>query len=99
MPGTMPGEGEAGDAHRHDGRRRPTHMTIGPRNHEGLPFRRLILIQIPADANEVISQLAAQVGDLSKQVAILQSQLTAAVKLIPQDVLDATIGGDDATSE
>lgn len=56
-------------------------------------------MQIPADANEVISQLAAQVGDLSKQVAILTSQLTSAVKLIPQDVLDATIGGDDATSE
>lgn len=57
------------------------------------------MVQIPADANEVISQLALQVGDLSKQVAILQSQLTAAMKLIPQDVLDATIGGDDATSE
>ncbi|MFC2617647.1 MAG: hypothetical protein ACFNZP_00225 [Bifidobacterium dentium] len=57
------------------------------------------MAQIPADANEVISQLALQVGDLSKQVAILQSQLTAAMKLIPQDVLDATIGGDDATSE
>lgn len=98
MPGIVPGEGEAGDAHRHDDRRRPTHTTIGPRSHEGLPLRRFIL-QIPADANEVISQLAAQVGDLSKQVAILQSQLTSAVKLIPQDVLDATIGGDDATSE
>lgn len=97
-PAPCRGEGEAGDAHRHDGRRRPTHTTIGPRKHEGLSFRRLIL-QIPADANEVISQLAAQVGDLSKQVAILQSQLTSAVKLIPQDVLDATIGGDDATSE
>lgn len=56
-------------------------------------------MQIPADANEVISQLAAQVGDLSKQVAILRSQLTSAVKLIPQDVLDATIGGDDATGK
>lgn len=56
-------------------------------------------MQIPADANEVISQLAAQVGDLSKQVAILRSQLTAAVKLIPQDVLDATIEGDDATGK
>lgn len=55
--------------------------------------------QIPADANEVISQLATQVGDLSKQVAILQSQLTAAMKLIPADVLEATVGGDDATSE
>lgn len=53
-------------------------------------------MQIPADANEVISQLAAQVGDLSKQVAILRSQLTAAVKLIPQDVLDATKETDNA---
>lgn len=98
MPGTMPGEGEAGDAHRHDDRRRPTHTTIGPRSHEGLPLRRFIL-QIPADANEVISQLAAQVGDLSKQVAILTSQLTSAVKLIPQDVLDATIGGDESNGK
>lgn len=56
-------------------------------------------MNIPADANEVISQLAMQVGDLSKQVAILTSQLAAAMKLIPQDVLGATIGGDDATSE
>lgn len=56
-------------------------------------------MQIPADANEVISQLAAQVGDLSKQVAILTSQLTAAMKLIPADVLDATIGGDDTTEK
>ena len=54
------------------------------------------MIQIPAAANEVISQLAMQVGDLSKQVAILQSQLTAAVKLIPQDVLDATKETDNA---
>ena len=45
--------------------------------------------QIPADANEVIDQLSAQVGSLSKQIAILQSQLSAAMKLIPQDVLDA----------
>lgn len=91
----MPGEGEAGDARRHDDRRRLTHTTIGPRDCGGLSFRRLIL-QIPADANEVISQLATQVGDLSKQVAILQSQLTAAVKLIPQDVLDATKETDNA---
>lgn len=56
-------------------------------------------MQIPADANEVISQLAAQVGDLSKQVAILQSQLTSAVKLIPQDVLDAVIGGDESNGK
>lgn len=56
-------------------------------------------MQIPADANDVIEALSLQVGNLSKQVAILQSQLTAAMKLIPQDVLDVTIGGDDATSE
>lgn len=56
-------------------------------------------MQIPADANEVISQLAAQVGDLSKQVAILRSQLTSAVKLIPQDVLDAVIGGDESNGK
>ncbi|MBF9694119.1 hypothetical protein [Bifidobacterium dentium] len=53
-------------------------------------------MQIPADANEVISQLAAQVGDLSKQVAILTSQLTAAMKLIPADVLDAIKETDNA---
>lgn len=45
--------------------------------------------QIPADANEVIDRLSAQVGTLSKQVAILSSQLSASMKLIPQDVLDA----------
>lgn len=56
-------------------------------------------MQIPADANEVIEALSLQVGDLSKQVAILRSQLTAAMKLIPADVLDATIGGDDATEK
>lgn len=48
--------------------------------------------QIPADANEVIDQLSAQIGTLNKQNAILTSQLTAAMKLIPQDVLDATKG-------
>lgn len=53
-------------------------------------------MQIPADANEVIDSLATQVGDLSKQVAILQSQLTAAMNLIPADVLDATKETDNA---
>lgn len=48
------------------------------------------MAQIPADANEVIDQLSQQIGTLSKQVAILTSQLNAAMKLIPQDVLDAT---------
>ena len=51
--------------------------------------------QIPADANEVIDQFSAQIGTLNKQNAILSSQLTAAMKLIPQDVLDATKGVDD----
>ena len=37
------------------------------------------MTQIPADANEVIDQ----------QIAILNSQLNAAMKLIPQDVLDS----------
>lgn len=45
--------------------------------------------QIPADANEVIDQLAAQIGTLTKQNAILSSQLAAAMKLIPKDVLDS----------
>lgn len=45
--------------------------------------------QIPADANDVIDQLAAQVGTLNKQIAILSSQLAAAMKLIPKDVLDS----------
>ena len=45
--------------------------------------------QIPADANQVIDQLSQQIGTLNKQTAILTSQLTAAMKLIPQDVLDA----------
>ncbi|MGE4628801.1 hypothetical protein ACEWFW_10460 [Bifidobacterium catenulatum subsp. kashiwanohense] len=47
------------------------------------------MTQIPADANEVIDQLSAQIGTLTKQNAILSSQLTAAMKLIPQDVLDS----------
>lgn len=45
--------------------------------------------QIPADANDVIDSLSAQIGTLNKQIAILNSQLNAAMKLIPQDVLDA----------
>lgn len=51
--------------------------------------------QILADANEVIDQLSAQIGTLTKQNAILTSQLAAAMKLIPKDVLDATKGVDD----
>lgn len=45
--------------------------------------------QIPADANEVVGQLSMQVGQLSKELAILKSQLSAAMKLIPIDVLEA----------
>lgn len=55
--------------------------------------------QIPADANEVIDQLAAQIGTLAKQNAILTSQLAAAMKLIPQDVLDAAKGVDDDSED
>lgn len=47
------------------------------------------MTQIPADANDVIDQLSAQIGTLTKQNAILTSQLAAAMKLIPQDVLDS----------
>lgn len=57
------------------------------------------MTQIPADANQVIDQLAQQIGALNKQIAILNSQLTAAMKLIPQDVLDATKGVDDGTED
>lgn len=55
--------------------------------------------QIPADANDVIDTLSAQIGTLNKQVAILTSQLSAAMKLIPQDVLDATKGVDDDSED
>lgn len=48
------------------------------------------MTQIPADANDVIDTLSAQIGALNKQNAILTSQLAAAMKLIPKDVLDAT---------
>lgn len=54
------------------------------------------MAQIPADANDVIDQLSQQIGTLNKQVAILTSQLSAAMKLIPQDVLDATKETDNA---
>jgi hypothetical protein len=47
------------------------------------------LTQIPADANTVIDTLSAQIGTLNKQNAILSSQLAAAMKLIPKDVLDS----------
>lgn len=47
------------------------------------------MTQIPADANQVIDQLAQQIGTLTKQIAILSSQLAVAMKLIPQDVLDS----------
>ena len=56
----------------------------------GVPhFKGDILTQIPADANEVIDQLSQQIGTLNKQIAILSSQLEAAMKLIPKDVLDS----------
>ena len=57
------------------------------------------MTQIPADANDVIDTLSAQIGTLTKQNAILNSQLAAAMKLIPQDVLDATTKGVDDDSE
>lgn len=47
------------------------------------------MTQIPADANTVIDQLSQQIGALNKQIAILSTQLAAAMKLIPQDVLDS----------
>lgn len=56
------------------------------------------MAQIPADANQVIDQLSAQIGTLTKQNAILSSQLAAAMKLIPQDVLDS-LGKEDANAE
>ena len=52
--------------------------------------------QIPADANYVIDQLSAQIGSLNKQVAILTSQLNAAMKLIPADVLESVKGDENA---
>lgn len=52
--------------------------------------------QIPADANDVIDTLSAQIGTLNKQNAILNSQLNAAMKLIPQDVLESVKGDENA---
>ena len=54
------------------------------------------MAQIPADANEVIDQLAQQIGALNKQIAILTSQLNAAMKLIPADVLESVKGDENA---
>lgn len=54
--------------------------------------------QIPADANDVIDSLSAQIGTLNKQIAILSSQLAAAMKLIPQDVLDS-LGKENTNAE
>lgn len=51
--------------------------------------------QIPADASTVIDLLATQIADLSKRNAILQAQLDAIQKLVPQDVMDS-IGKEDA---
>lgn len=59
-------------------------------------FKETILTQIPADANEVIDQLSAQIGTLTKQIAILTSQLNAAMKLIPKDVLESVKGDENA---
>lgn len=52
--------------------------------------------QIPADANDVIDTLSAQIGTLTKRNAILASQLAAAMKLIPKDVLESVKGDTDA---
>lgn len=54
------------------------------------------MTQIPADANEVIDSLSAQIGTLTKQITILTSQLNAAMKLIPADVLESVKGDTDA---
>lgn len=45
--------------------------------------------QIHADANQVADQLSMQVGQFAKEIAILKSQLSAAMRLIPADVLEA----------
>lgn len=54
------------------------------------------MAQIPADANEVIDSLSAQIGTLTRQTAILTSQLNAAMKLIPADVLESVKGDENA---
>lgn len=50
------------------------------------------MTQIPADANEVIDSLSVQIGTFTKQIAILTSQLNAAMKLVPADVLESVKG-------
>lgn len=62
----------------------------------GFRIKGDILTQIPADANEVIDSLSAQIGSLTKQIAILTSQLNAAIKLIPKDVLESVKGDENA---
>lgn len=62
----------------------------------GFVLKETILAQIPADANDVIDSLSAQIGTLNKQIAILTSQLSAAMKLIPKDVLESVKGDTDA---
>lgn len=54
------------------------------------------MTQIPADANDVIDSLSAQIGTLNKQIAILTSQLNAAMKLIPKNVLESAKGDENA---
>lgn len=54
------------------------------------------MTQIPADANDVIDSLSAQIGTFTKQNAILTSQLNAAMKLIPADVLESVKGDENA---
>lgn len=51
--------------------------------------------QIPADANQVADQLATQVGQFAKENAILKSQLAAAMRLIPADVLEAAMNKEE----
>ena len=48
---------------------------------------------IPADANTVTGLLADRLAQTERENAILQAQLQAALKLIPQDVLDTINGG------
>lgn len=50
---------------------------------------------IPADANTVTGLLADRLAQTERENAILQAQLQAALKLIPQDVLDTINEGDD----
>ena len=54
------------------------------------------MTQNPADSNDVIDTLSAQIGTLTKQTAILTSQLNAAMKLIPADVLESVKGDENA---